>query len=51
MKKALLTTLVCLTASMVYSDEIVTTKSGKKINLKDDGTWSLLETDMAVSSQ
>lgn len=50
MKKTLLATLLCLLASTVYSDEMVTTKSGKKINLKDDGTWALVETKAANSS-
>ena len=42
MKNILILSTLCLISSVVFADEIVTTKGGKKINLKDDGTWEVI---------
>jgi hypothetical protein len=37
--------------SIASADEIATTKSGKTVNLKDDGTWSAVESKAQVATK
>jgi hypothetical protein len=52
MIKYLITIWILLSSSTLFADEVVTTKSGNKINLKEDGTWSfvLKKTSNAINT-
>lgn len=49
MKHILIACSLCFIASTAIADEIATTKSGKQVNLKDNGTWSVVETKVATA--
>jgi len=44
MKNIMIAWFFCLFATTGFADELAATKSGKQVNLKDDGTWSVVET-------
>lgn len=38
----MLTYIFVFMVSLSFADEIITTKGGKKVNLKDNGTWEFV---------